>query len=101
MVIYHDAVEQVIAPGDWVVYAKSGYARIAKIMSIAPTGISNSIDSTLYQMTLMTAQGTRTFKRSCTFWHWNKNIPPRSYMVIRIDKPPALEEQLIETRLRR
>lgn len=99
--MFTDSVNQPIAPGDWVVYAKSGYARIAKILDIKPTGQVNWRQMSQYRMVVMTAAEGKTYKREYDFCPWNVNKPMQTSSVIRIDRPPIAEEQLIEARIAR
>jgi hypothetical protein len=96
---YVDSIDQPIAPGDWVVYCRSGYARIAKILDIKPTGTISWHNTPEIEMTLMTATDDKTYKRSYKFCPWR--AVNKTYSVIRLDRPPAREETLIEQRLAR
>jgi hypothetical protein len=96
---YRDSVDQPIAPGDWVVYAKSGYARIAKILDIKlGQGKYQTAQGVVsdWEITLMTCSGKKAISRDY------KVFAGRSaWSLIRIDRPPATQENVIETRIAR
>lgn len=97
---YCDSVDQPIAPGDWVVYAKSGYARIAKILEIKPTGRMHWNNTPEHKVVVMTAAEGKTYRREYLFAPWRAG-KDKTYSLVRIDRPPLREENLIETRIAR
>ncbi len=97
--MYLDAINQPLAPGDWVVYAKSNYARIAKILNIQQKGNGyQTRGGTAYdwEIQLLTVSGNKTLSRTVT-----SSVGRPAYAVLRIDCPPREQENLIEQRLAR
>jgi hypothetical protein len=97
--MYIDSIDQPIKVGDYVVYAMSGYARIAKILEIKPTGKLSYRNIPEHEITLMTAAESKTFRRTHKFVPWTGK--DKTWSLIRIDQPPVIQETLIEQRLAR
>jgi len=87
--MYLDSIGQPIGLNDYVVYAKSNYARIAKIV-----GLAQHYGPGLWgEITLMTVSRTKSYLRKFTF------TGNKVFSVIRIDDPPIAEVNIIEERL--
>ena len=87
--MYLDSIGQSIALNDYVVYAKSNYARIAKVV-----GLVQHYGTAFYgEITLITVSRNKSYLRKFTF------TGNKVWSLIRIDNPPITEVNIIEERL--
>ena len=96
----YDSIGQQISVGDYVIYAKSGYARVAKITSISSPQPARFQGWSNQEIGLMTCSETKAIRRDCKITV-RPNHMTKAWCMVKMMPPPAAEEAIIETRLAR